>query len=64
MARAVMEGVACQAIWMLNALGGDAGGELILTGGASKSELWTGIIADLAGRVLTLPETEAVGWQT
>ena len=61
MARAVMEGVACQAVWMLNALGGDAGGELILTGGASKSELWTGIIADLAGRVLTLPETSEAG---
>lgn len=61
MARAVMEGVACQAIWMLNALGGDAGGELILTGGASKSELWTGIIADVAGRALNLPEISDAG---
>jgi sugar (pentulose or hexulose) kinase len=62
MARAVMEGVACQAIWMLEALGQEADGELILTGGASKSALWTGIIADLVGRALTLPNiTEAGG---
>jgi sugar (pentulose or hexulose) kinase len=61
MARAVMEGVTCQAVWMLNALGDDAGGELILTGGASQSELWTGILADLAEHTLTLPETSEAG---
>jgi xylulokinase len=61
MARAVMEGVACQAIWMLEALGQEADGDLILTGGASKSALWTGIIADIAGRTLTVPAIADAG---
>ncbi len=61
MARAIMEGVACQAVWMLQALGGAADGALILTGGASKSALWTGMIADIAGRTLTLPAIPEAG---
>jgi xylulokinase len=61
MARAVMEGVACQAVWMLEAFGRDAGGALILTGGASKSPLWTRMIADIAGRALTLPSIPDAG---
>ncbi len=61
MARAVMEGVACQAVWMLEAFGSDPEGALILTGGASHSALWTGMIADIAGRTLTLPSTPDAG---
>jgi len=61
MARAVMEGVACQAVWMLQAFTPAPEGELILTGGASKSALWTEIIADIAGRTLTLPSIPEAG---
>ncbi len=61
MARAVMEGVACQAVWMLEAFGRSAEGALILTGGASRSPLWTQMIADIAGRALTLPSTPDAG---
>jgi glycerol kinase len=39
--------------WGLNAL--------ILTGGASRSPLWTQMIADIAGRTLTLPSTSDAG---
>ncbi|NCB05682.1 MAG: hypothetical protein EOM69_09205, partial [Clostridia bacterium] len=58
---AVIEGVACQAVWMLEALGQETDGELILTGGVTKSALWTGIIADLAGRALSLPAIAEAG---
>ncbi len=61
MARAVMEGVACQAVWMLEAFGQEADGEIILTGGASKSELWTEIVADITGRTLSLPAVTEAG---
>ena len=61
MARAVMEGVACQAVLMMEALGSAPDGALILTGGASKSVLWTGMIADIAGRTLTLPSIPEAG---
>ena len=61
MARAIMEGVACQAVLMMEAFGPAEDGALILTGGASKSALWTGIIADIAGRVLTLPAIPEAG---
>jgi len=61
MARAVMEGVTCQTVLMLEALGSSPDGELILTGGASKSALWTGMIADIAGRTLTLPTIPEAG---
>jgi len=61
MARAVMEGVACQAVWMLEAFGSDPEGALILTGGASRSPLWTQMITDIAGRTLTLPSTPDAG---
>ena len=61
MARAVMEGVACHAAWMLEAFGPAPDGALILTGGASRSPLWTQIIADITGRTLTLPVTPDAG---
>ena len=61
MARAVMEGVACQAVLMMEALGSAPDGALILTGGASKSALWTEMIADIAGRTLTLPSIPEAG---
>lgn len=61
MARAIMEGVACQAVWMLRAFQPAPEGELILTGGASKSALWTQIIANIAGRPLTLPAIPEAG---
>ncbi len=64
MARAVMEGVACQAAWMLETFGPAAESALILTGGASRSPLWTQMIADIAARPLTLsaiPEAGCLG---
>ncbi len=61
MIRAVMEGVACQAAWMLEALNPEPGGTLIVTGGASKSALWTSILADITGRTLTLPSIPEAG---
>lgn len=61
MARAVLEGVACQAAWMLEAFGPAPDGGLILTGGASRSPLWTQLIADVTGRTLTLPLTPDAG---
>ncbi|MDD3214049.1 MAG: FGGY family carbohydrate kinase [Eubacteriales bacterium] len=61
MARAIMEGVACQAVWMLEALRPIPDMTLMLTGGASKSKVWTQMIADLAGRPLTLPSIPEAG---
>lgn len=56
MARAVMEGVAMQTVWMLESF--DRKYELRqlkITGGATKSALWTQIIADIADRPVHIP---------
>ena len=60
-ARAVMEGVACQAVWAMREMDRREGfGRLYLTGGAIKSPVWTRIIAEVAGRPLHVPGTPAL----
>ncbi len=52
-ARAIMEGVACQMVWALRKLESRRPvRRLFLAGGATKSELWTRILAEIAGRPL------------
>lgn len=57
MARAVMEGVAFQITWMLDAfrLHSPESG-LKLAGGASKSSLWSHMTADISGLPVRIPE--------
>lgn len=57
MARAVMEGVAFQALWMMESFPtnpSQAG--LKLTGGASKSPVWCQLVADISGLPVRVPE--------
>ena len=55
-ARAVMEGVACQTVWAMREMAKRHPiGRLFLAGGASKSPVWTQIIAEIAGRPLRVP---------
>lgn len=57
MARAVMEGVAFQIVWMLDAFQTKPSREgLKLAGGASKSEVWCRILADISGLPVRVPE--------
>ena len=57
MLRAVMEGVAFQAVWMLEAFKArPAETGLILTGGATNSPLWCQMVADIAGLPVRLPK--------
>ena len=56
MARAVMEGVAFQIVWMLEAFKAKPSQEgLILAGGASKSEVWAQILADISNLSVRIP---------
>lgn len=56
MARAVMEGVAFQIVWMMEAFKAKPSQEgLILAGGASKSEVWAQILADIADLPVRIP---------
>ena len=58
MARAIMEGVAFQIVWMLDGFETKPAKEgLKLAGGASKSELWCQIVADIANLPVRIPET-------
>lgn len=57
MAKAVMEGVAFQALWMMESFRAkptEAG--IILSGGASKSPVWTQLVADISGLPVRIPE--------
>lgn len=57
MARAIMEGVAFQIVWMLGHFRSQPSERgLILAGGASKSELWSQIVADIANLPVRIPE--------
>lgn len=57
MARAIMEGVAFQIVWMLGHFRSQPSERgLILAGGASKSELWCQIVADIANLPVRIPE--------
>lgn len=57
LARAVMEGVVFQTLWMMESFQAkptDAG--IILAGGASKSPVWSQMVADIAGLPVRIPE--------
>lgn len=57
MARAVMEGVVFQIVWMLEAFSAKPGKSGIkLTGGASRSSVWAQILADVSGLPVQVPE--------
>jgi xylulokinase len=65
LARAVMEGVACELRWALDEIRavGVAVHELTMVGGAARSPLWPQIVADVTGvRVVTPAITEAASW--
>ena len=56
MARAVMEGVAFQIVWMMEAFKEKPSQEgIILAGGASKSQVWAQILADISGLPVKIP---------
>jgi len=55
-ARAIMEGVAFQIVWMLDAFKTKPGKDgLILAGGAAKSALWCQLVADISGLPVRIP---------
>lgn len=57
MARAIMEGVVFQTLWMLEAFAAKPSPEgLKLTGGASKSPIWSQLLADISGLPVRIPE--------
>ena len=56
MARAIMEGVVFQTIWMMGSFPGGDGGAIRLAGGAAKSRVWSQMIADISGRAVRIPE--------
>ena len=57
LARAIMEGVAFQIVWMLEAFRTKPSKDgLILAGGASKSPLWCQLVADIANLPVRIPE--------
>ena len=65
MARAVMEGVVFQILWFMEAFKTKpAKTGIVLTGGASKSPVWAGMLADVSGlpvRTPKLPDLACVG---
>jgi xylulokinase len=67
LARAAFEGVVCGLLDGLDALadaGVDTGGHLFLVGGGARSSVFRRVVADLAGRPVTVPfgfETVATG---
>ena len=60
LARAVMEGVAYQILWMLECFQAQPQA-LRLTGGAVKSRLWCQMVADMSGLPVKIPETADLG---
>lgn len=57
MARAVMEGVVFQIVWIMEQFSTKPSEEgLILSGGASKSPLWRQLVADISGLPVRIPE--------
>jgi xylulokinase len=65
LARAVMEGVACELRWALDEIraAGVAVHELTMVGGAARSPLWPQIVADLTELDVIVPAiTEAASW--
>ena len=57
MARAIMEGVVFQTLWMLESFAAKPSETgLKLTGGASKSPVWSRLLADISGLPVRIPE--------
>ena len=56
MARAIMEGVVFETLWMMESFPGSDLGAIRLAGGASKSRVWSQMIADISGRPVLIPE--------
>ena len=57
LARAVMECTVFQTAWMMESFGSaGAGKPLRLAGGASRSPVWTKLIADITGRPVLIPK--------
>jgi len=57
-ARAIMEGVAFQIVWMMECFQAKPSKEgIILAGGASKSKLWSQMVADISGQPVRIPVT-------
>lgn len=57
MARAVMEGVVFQVLWMMESFTAKPGKDgIILSGGASKSPAWAQLLADISGLPVRIPE--------
>ena len=57
MARAIMEGVAFQIVWMMEKFKAKPSKDgLKLTGGASKSKAWCQMVADISGLPVRIPE--------
>lgn len=57
MVRAVMEGIAFQIVWILGHFHSKPSQKgLILSGGASKSALWSQLVADIANLPVRIPE--------
>ena len=55
--RAVMEGVVFQIVWMMESFRSKPSAQgLILAGGASRSPLWTQLLADISGYPIRIPE--------
>jgi sugar (pentulose or hexulose) kinase len=61
MIRAVYEGVACSIADLCDLLGTQDAGPIVLTGGGGRSALWCQMIAELTGRVVTVPEGAEFG---
>lgn len=58
MSRAIMEGIAFQIVWMLEAFTTKPTKDgLKLAGGASKSKVWCQMVADIANLPVRIPET-------
>ena len=57
MAKAIMEGVVFQTLWMMESFATKPSEEgLILAGGASKSPVWAQLLADISGLPVRIPE--------
>lgn len=57
MAKAVMEGVVFQTLWMMEAFRTKPSEDgIILAGGASKSTVWSQLLADISGLPVRIPE--------
>lgn len=61
LARAALEGCAFQVRAILDSLGARCMREMVVAGGGAKSALWRGIIADVTGATLLVPQVLEAG---